>query len=99
MLSLINATTAMNGITERQVRTGAMGMIQLRGADSVSPRLYCGPVVVKCKRLGSLRSCRPSLRCEAERCRAARHCESIQEPRTSATWPSHALSPVDSSMN
>ncbi len=99
MRSFINATTTINGITERQGRTGVMGMIQLRGADAVSPRLYCGPVLVKCKRLGSLRSYRPSLWCEAERCRPVRHCEAIQEPRSCAMWPSHALRPVDGSMN
>ena len=99
MLSFINATTTINGITERQVRTGVMGMIQLCGADAVSPRLYCGPVLVKRKRLGSLRWYRPSLWCEAERCRAARHCEAIQEPRSCATRPSNALRPVDGSMN
>jgi hypothetical protein len=91
MRSLINATTTMNGSTGRQLRTGVMGMIQLRKGDAVVPRFYCGPVWAKSKRLGSLRPCRPSLSSEAERCSAARHCEGILEPRPCATRPSHAL--------
>jgi hypothetical protein len=94
MRSFINAITAMNGMTGRQIRTGVQGMVQLREAGSVAPRFYCGPVWVRRKRSGSLRTSQPSCWSGAEHCPAARCGEVIREPRSCEKRPSHALPSV-----